>query len=100
MQIILHGSENSKQELLQSGIKPDCDVVYVSSIHDLYKYASASILIDLNFEEEKRNAEVFKSFKGLVIVGSVTQTLAEISNDFIRINAWPEFLKGPLVEAS
>ena len=53
------------------------------------------------FDNTKERIELLKNFSSEpVIVNSVVETLGEINAPFIRINAWPGFLKRPVVEAS
>ena len=98
MQIVVCGTESSKQELLQQGVQPGCSVQYVSSIESLPDYR-ADAFIHLSFNNVKEEIELLKQLKGLVIINSVTHTLAETDASFIRINGWPGFLSS-IIEGS
>ena len=99
MRIIVHGTEKARQELLQEGLQPGADIKYVTSIADFPEHKGADAFIDLSFENGEKEIALLKELEGLVIINSITDTLAEIHPSFIRINAWPGFL-GSIVEAS
>jgi 3-hydroxybutyryl-CoA dehydrogenase len=98
MQIVVCSTESSKQELLQQGVQPGCSVQYVSSIESLPDYR-ADAFIHFSFNNLKEEIELLKQLKGLVIINSVTYTLAETDASFIRINGWPDFLNS-IIEGS
>jgi 3-hydroxybutyryl-CoA dehydrogenase len=99
MQIIVCGTESSKQELLQQGVQPGCSLQYVSSIESLPDYCGADAFIHLSFDNKKEELELLKQLKGLVIINSVRHTLAETDASFVRINGWPGFLNS-IIEGS
>jgi 3-hydroxybutyryl-CoA dehydrogenase len=100
MQVVIRSSEESMQELIQNGLKPGCVLYPVSSIQDFLQYPAANAFIDLLFENTPEEITVLKDLKGLVIIDSVADTLQETDPSFIRINAWPGFLNGALIEGS
>jgi 3-hydroxybutyryl-CoA dehydrogenase len=95
MQIVVCGTESSKQELLQQGVQPGCSVQYVSSIESLPDYR-ADAFIHFSFNNAKEEIALLKQLKGLVIINSVTYTLSETDASFIRINGWPGFLNSKI----
>src|SRR5215203_1100890 len=99
MQIILHGTETARQELIQEGLQPGADIKYVTSINGFLENREADAYIDLNFKNGETETALLKELEGLVIINSVTNTLAEIDGSFVRINAWTGFF-GAVVEAS
>jgi len=99
MQIIVHGTERARQELLQEGLQPGANIKYVTSINGFLENREADAYIDLNFKNRETEITLLKVLEGLVIINSVTDTLAEIDGSFVRINAWTGFF-GSVVEAS
>ena len=99
MRIIVHGNAGARQELLQEGLQPGTDIKYVTSIEGFLQYNGADAYLDLSFKNGEKEIALLKELEGLVIINSVTHTLAEIHDSFSRINAWPGFL-GSIVEAS
>ena len=99
MRIIVHGTEMARQELLQGGLLPGADITYVTSIADFPKHVGVDAFIDLSFKNGEKEVALLGELEGLVVINSVSNTLAEIHPSFVRINAWPGFL-GSIVEAS
>jgi len=99
MQIILHGTEIAKQELLMKA-PPITTVHYVPSIQNFSDYPKAEAYIDLSFENDKNTITLLKKLNALVIINSVSDMLAETDPAFIRINGWPGFLETAVIEAS
>ena len=61
--------------------------------------ADTYIVIDLLFENTKERISLLKQFLPRpVFINAVNETLAEIDQPFIRINAWPTFLKRNIAE--
>lgn len=99
MLIVVHGTERARQELLQEAMQTGCDIRYVTSIEDFRSYRKADAYIDLSFKNGSKEIALLKELDGLIIVNSVTATLVDSDDSFVRINAWPGFL-GSVVEAS
>jgi len=90
-----------KEELLSNGITGEVDIIWVDDVDEFTYRENADGCIDLLFDNTKERIELLKKLSSQpVIVNSVIDTLAEINAPFIRINAWPGFLKRPVVEAS
>ncbi|MFT3932523.1 MAG: 3-hydroxyacyl-CoA dehydrogenase family protein [Chitinophagaceae bacterium] len=59
------------------------------------------IVFDLLFEHTPQRVDLLKQFLPRpVIINAVTDTLSEINQPFIRINAWPGFLSRDTIEVS
>src|SRR5688500_8383 len=99
MLIIVHGTESARQELLQGGLQPGSEIKYVTSIEGFREHSEADAYIDLGYKNGKKETALLKELEGLVIINSVTDTLVDTHDSFVRINAWPGFL-GSIVEAS
>ena len=93
-------SDQQKIEIVSSAFFQNHEVVFSENI-SLWANHSAGAFIDLNFEA---SAERIKFLARLlpkpVLVNSVTDTLDKIHPGFIRINAWPGFLKGKCIEGA
>ncbi len=101
MQLVVLADESLKEELLSNGTSGQTELIWIKNIQELAQYENADGCIDLLFDNTKQRIELLKKFSlKPVIVNSVITTLKEMDAPFIRINAWPGFLKSPLVEAS
>jgi len=61
--------------------------------------ADTYIVFDLLFEHTRERVSLLEQFlPRLVFINAVTDTLTAIGQPFIRINAWPTFLKRNIIE--
>lgn len=101
MQIVILASEILKNELINNGIEPSLECIYVDSIDEMLKYSNADGFIDLLFEPVDERVGALKTLLPKpVIINSVSYTLESLSADFIRINGWPTFLASDLLEVA
>ncbi len=101
MQVVIVANESQKKELSSINIQEEGLLVWVNSIEQLVQYTSADVYIDLLFENtQKRVSLLAQLLPRLIVINSVTHTLKETNASFIRINGWPTFLAGDIVEAS
>jgi 3-hydroxybutyryl-CoA dehydrogenase len=101
MQIVVLADVASKEELLAHGIREHTILEWIQQITEFENHPNADAWIDLLFEPVPSRIELLKKLtSGLVIINSVTNTLRQIDNSFVRINGWPTFLKRPVTEAS
>lgn len=106
MRLIIIADAQLKGELLSRGTKIDFEdlndvwlnTIWLQDISQLWKYKEAAVVIDLLFDET--HLQWLESMSSLVIINSVELTLAETDSSFVRINAWPTFLKSSVIEAS
>ena len=93
-------SDSQKQEIVQSPFFRKHEVVY-SENDSLWAHHAADAFFDLRFEPRpERITELAKLLPKPVLINSVVDTLDKIHPSFIRINAWPGFLKGNCLEAA
>jgi 3-hydroxybutyryl-CoA dehydrogenase len=93
-------SDSQKEEIGRSAFFAKHEVVY-SENDSLWAHHKADAFLDLQFKRTAdRISELAKLLPKPVLVNSVTDTLDEIHPAFIRINAWPGFLKGNYLEAA
>lgn len=89
-----------KKELAVSAFFRKHEVIY-SENNSLWTHHAADVYIDLEFLPSKEKIEQLeKLLPKPVLVNSVIETLSEIHPDYIRVNGWPGFLKGNLLEAA
>jgi 3-hydroxybutyryl-CoA dehydrogenase len=101
MRLAVLADEILKEELLSNGITREVDIIWIEDVDEFTYHENVDGYIDLLFDNTKKRIELLKKFSSQpVIVNSVIDTLEEINAPFIRINAWPGFLKRPVVEAS
>ena len=96
MKIAVLTNEKLKEELIITGVTPDAEIIWIKEAADFLS-SNAGVFIDLLFEPV--HVEALKKLKGLVVINSVVDTLAETDPLFMRINGWPTFLKSSLIEA-
>jgi len=101
MRLVALANETLKKELLSHGVSSEIEIKWTSEVDEFAQYENADGYIDLLFDNTKKRIELLNNFSShFVIVNSVISTLGEINAPFIRVNAWPGFLKRPVVEAS
>ena len=101
MRLVVLANEQQKGELLSAGINDDCKIDWINSSNEFASYPDADALLDLLFEENKYDVTRLQRFlQKTVIINSVTKTISEIGFPFIRINAWPGFLKRNITEVA
>jgi 3-hydroxybutyryl-CoA dehydrogenase len=93
-------SDLQKEEIATSPFFSKHEVVY-SENDSLWANHTAEVFLDLLFEPTPdRINKLAKLLPKPVLVNSVIGTLDTIHPSFIRINAWPGFLKGNHLEAA
>ena len=101
MRLVVLADEILKEALLSNRITTGVELIWIDDVDKFAYKLNADGCIDLLFDNTKERIELLKNFSSVpVIVNSVVETLGEINAPFIRINAWPGFLKRPVVEAS
>ena len=98
MRLAILANEQFKEELLAGGITDDCKIDWATSETELSLYKQADTIIDLLFEKNGYDVSHLKSLDKPVIINSVNKTIDEIGLPFIRLNAWPGFLKRNVAE--
>lgn len=100
MQIAIVSDAQSRQEFVQEGASLQ-EVLWFEKLEDVRQHESADVVIDLLFEKNEARIEQLRALlPRTIIVNSVEHSLESIDPSFIRINGWPTFLKGALIEAS
>ncbi len=101
MRLVVFANEQQREELLSAGINDNCKIDWITSSKDFSLYPDADAIMDLLFEENKYDVVHLKSFlRKIIFVNSIAKTISEIDLPFIRINAWPGFLKRNIAEVA
>jgi 3-hydroxybutyryl-CoA dehydrogenase len=99
MKIAVLANNISKEEFLSKKIPSTVEMIMVDSLSQLLLIKNADIYFDLEFIMDDERIKQLSSFLPKpVFVNSVVNTLTEINQPFIRINAWPTFLKRNICE--
>lgn len=99
MRLVVLTNEELKEELLSTGINDTCKIDWIGQSDEPLLHKDADAVIDLLFEINGCNVSYLKDFLPKpVFVCSINKTVAEIGLPFIRINAWPGFLKRNIAE--
>jgi 3-hydroxybutyryl-CoA dehydrogenase len=99
MRLVVLANEQQKEELLSAGSIDTSKIDWINSSKELSAYTATDAVIDLLFEYNGCDVTHLKRFlPKLVFVNSITKTISEIDLPFIRINAWPGFLKRNIAE--
>lgn len=100
MQVVILCNNRSKEELLDQKIDA-AGFTWIDDRKDFPSHANAAVCMDLLFENKEEERHLLQQLlPRLVIVNSVVETLEALDPSFVRINGWPGFLKGEVVEAS
>ena len=101
MRLVILANEQQKEELLSAGINDDCKIDWINSSKEFAACDDADALMDLLFEESGYDVTYLKKFsQKIIFIHSIRKTISEISLPFIRINAWPGFLKRDIAEVA
>jgi 3-hydroxybutyryl-CoA dehydrogenase len=100
MVLAVLADEAHKKELLSKAIPASVTILWADTLKVL-QLTEADVYMDLLFNDDtERVQQLKKLLPKPVIINSVIYTLAETSTAFIRINAWPTFLKRNIIEVS
>jgi 3-hydroxybutyryl-CoA dehydrogenase len=100
MIIAVLASDLQKEELASAAFFRSHELLFSENI-SLWSNHIADAFIDLRFESSPERVDMLaKLLPKPVLVNAVTDTLAQIHPEFIRINGWPGFLKGNCLEGA
>jgi len=101
MRLVVLADEILKEELTSTETTRELEIIWIDDVDEFAYQENVDGWIDLLFDNTNKRIELLKKFSSQpVIVNSVLNTLEEINAPFILINAWPGFLKRPIIEAS
>jgi len=100
MTVVVLANDEMKAELLAQGMDAAVQVQWIGDVTQFHKYPEASAYVDLLFEWEDERCQLLKELPARpVIIASMARDTTNMAAHFVCINAWPTFLKRPLVEA-
>ena len=98
MKVVVIANNELKIELLRQGLRQDESIEWLS---ELKVIAGTDCYIDLLFEYLPERISVLKELSSaLIIVNEVCHTLNDLPENFVRINGWPGFIAGEVIEAA
>jgi len=100
MHLVVLSNEALRKELLAQDKEDDLQITWISEVNELLSCSDADMILDLLFENRPERVVLLQRIGKPVVINSVTYELTETDASFIRINGWPSFLAGALVEAS
>jgi 3-hydroxybutyryl-CoA dehydrogenase len=99
MKIAALASDEIEKELRAKLIGAEIELLILKNIDDFLRVDGMDAYFDLEFEMNKERIDMLTKFLPKpVFVNSVANSLDEIGYPFIRINAWPTFLKTEICE--
>lgn len=100
MQVVVLANDELKEELLSHGVSESINISWVSSPEILVDQEADSYF-DLLFDFDDARINLLKQISSKpVFINAVNGTLENLPANFVRINAWPTFLKRAIVEAA
>lgn len=98
MQVIVLANELQKEALINESVK---GLIWIENENAFLQHADADAFLHLVYSNtEERSALLSQLLPKPVVINSVTDTLQEINNDFVRINGWNTFLSSTIIEAA
>ncbi|HJU46334.1 MAG TPA: 3-hydroxyacyl-CoA dehydrogenase family protein [Chitinophagaceae bacterium] len=97
MRLSILADETIKDEFLQKNIPATVEISWKTTLEELVD-PGADAYFDLLFVNDPARIEALKKLPVPVYINAVTDTLEDIGQPFIRINAWPDFLNRNLTE--
>ena len=99
MRVVILANEQQKEEILSGGINDDCKIDWISAAEEFSAFPDANAFFDLLFEDNGYDVSYLKDLLPKpVLIHSMNKTIEEIAYPFIRLIAWPGFLKRPIAE--
>jgi 3-hydroxybutyryl-CoA dehydrogenase len=97
MQLVIIANEVQEKELKKKGFGEGISVTFMRTLDESGN--DTDVIMDLLFDNSTDRINQLKSYlPKLVLINAVIETLAEIQQPFIRINAWNGFLAKPIIE--
>lgn len=101
MNVVVLGTDEQKNELLQIAVDKDLNLQWFTGPGSPGIPLVMDACIDLGFENTNERLNWLKQLNcPLVVINSVVITLEETGGEFVRINGWNTFLQRKIMEAS
>jgi 3-hydroxybutyryl-CoA dehydrogenase len=99
MKIAVLADGRMRKELQAKINGAEIELIWVDALNDLFQPGEIDAYFDLDFEMKKDRIEMLaRLLPKPVFINSVVHTLDGIDQPFVRINAWPTFLKREIAE--
>jgi 3-hydroxybutyryl-CoA dehydrogenase len=99
--LVILASGGLKEELLMQGVKDDVEINWISDPAEFANYNDAEGFIDLGFDYSAKRVDLLRQLPARpVMISAIAGTLSGLPSHFIRVNAWPTFLKRTVLEAA
>ena len=99
MQVVILTDTGLKDELLANSNEMAVNIIWIDTVLQFQDHLDADAWIDLLFQKDHISV-LTKLLPKTIIINSVVDTLGETDPSFIRINAWPTFLRSGIIEAA
>jgi len=99
MQVVILTDAGLKDELLANSNEMAGNIIWIDTVLQFQDHLDADAWIDLLFQKDHISV-LTKLLPKTIIINSVVDTLGETDPSFIRINAWPTFLRSGIIEAA
>lgn len=101
MQVVVITNDELKKELLAQTPSDELQLQFIHHPDEYPAGSSPDAFIDLLFDgTAERSRQLHALNAKITVINAVNFTLADTDPAFIRINAWPGFLKRELIEAA
>jgi 3-hydroxybutyryl-CoA dehydrogenase len=101
MKIVVSGPKSLFEELVERTIASSARTIYVETADEFLDHADADAYVDLGFENNTERKKLLATvLPKPVFINSVSCSLTETNDSFVRINGWATFLKRSIIEAS
>src|SRR5688572_28264452 len=98
MKVLVLADDKQKEELTACPIDPAIQLQWLSGPLTTGQYDGMDACIDLSFENDKERIQWLKQLSvPVVVINSVSASLDEVKEDFVRINGWNTFLRRNIV---
>src|SRR5579862_984698 len=99
MKIAILANGETREEFISKHKSTAIELIFADSLNDLLAAGGADAFFDCEFESNpERVTRLAELLPKPVFINSVTHTLDEIGQPFIRLNAWPTFLRRDICE--
>ncbi len=96
MKLVVQADKILKEEFLAAGITEGVSVEWIDNAAAFMNHKDADAFFDLSFEPDNERMAVLSQLPGKIIF--INCQLPVSQTQFIRINAWPTFLKREIAE--
>ena len=101
MQIVVLADDHQKEELLAQGADKSLELSWINELEEFLQHREADAFFDLQFEPGEARISILNQLPVKpILIGDMYGSLVNLPGNFVRINAWPTFLKRQVIEAA